>query len=240
MENSPPSQAPYSQVHTGSYPHTCTLPTLLHTAPPPFHTSAEQSTYGTRVPAPQGPRSLHTHAHHTHPTLQSQVRPHTHLSHIHAYTHIYLTAAITPTRHTPRISCHTHSPSHSHMHSVSHTHRNRHAPSLTPACMPRFTHVHTRMHTHSYQLSALSHQPADQCSGQALSLPRRAPHQLRGAPLHSAKSEQGVNPPAPTTPWLPGNPDLPPESILSLLWGDCCCCVSVTVYGVGTGPENPR
>lgn len=158
-------------------PHTCTLPTLPHTQPPHLHIC--------RTCGPGSQSFACTRPSHPTPCCKARY-DHTHLSHIHAYTHIYLTSS--DHTHTPRTSDLPVTPI-AHLtciqsltHTVTDTHHPLHLHVRAQVC----TCAHT--HTHSHQLSALSHQPADQCSGQALSLPRRAPTSSEG--LHSSQPTQ--------------------------------------------------
>lgn len=180
----PPSQAPRSQ---GSYPsHMHLAYTPAHTAPTPSHLQNTAPWHtSTRGPGSQS----FAYARPSHPTPCCKARyDHTHLSHIHAYIHIYLTSSDHTHTHTPHTSDLPVTPI-AHLtciQSLTHT--------ITDTRYPLHLHVRAQVctcahtHTHSHQLSALSHQPADQCSGQALSLSRRAPTSSEG--LHSSQPTQ--------------------------------------------------
>ena len=137
-------------------PHTCTLPTLPHTRPPHLHICRTVHP-GTRVPAPQGPSPYTRMPITPHPTLQSQVRPHTPVTYTCLHTYIPDKQRSHPHPHATHLGspCHTHTPSH--MHSVSHTHRNRHSPSLTPACMCPGLYMCTHACIHTLTNSQLFH-----------------------------------------------------------------------------------
>lgn len=83
----PPSQAPYSQAHTGSYPsHMHPAYTPAHMAPTPPHLQ-NSAPWHTCTCAP-GSQSLHTCAHHT-PPHAAKPGTTTHTCHIYMPTHIH-------------------------------------------------------------------------------------------------------------------------------------------------------
>lgn len=150
-----------ARLHTHRFtqaatPHTCTLPTLPYTRPPHLHTCRTVHP-GTRVPAPQGPG----------PCIRMPITPtphckarydHTHLSHIHAYTHIYLTS-----------SDHTHTPHSSDLpvtpiahltltciQSLIHTVTDTRHPLHLHVCAQVHTCAHTHAHTFLPTLSSFT------------------------------------------------------------------------------------
>ena len=156
LENSPPSKPGSTLTGSqGSYPSPMHLAyTPAHTAPTPSHLQNtapwHMSTCGP------GSQSF-AYARPLHPTPCCKARyDHTHLSHIHAYTHIYLTSSNHTHTHTPHTSDLPVTPI-AHLTCIqSLTHRNRHSPSLTPACTCPGLYTCTHAHTLSPTLSSFT------------------------------------------------------------------------------------
>lgn len=158
LENSPPSK-PGSTL-TGSHRQLpLTHAPCLHsrTHGPHTSTSAEQCTLAHVYLRPRVP--VLTHACPSHPTPRCKARyDHTHLSRIHAYTHIYLTSSDHTHTHTPHTSDLpvTPIPHLTCIQSLTHTVTDTRHPLHLHVCALVYTCAHMHAHTLSPTLSSFT------------------------------------------------------------------------------------
>lgn len=210
----PSNPSPERGLLQAAPPHTCTLPTLPHKRPPTpsYLQNAAPSPRGASAPGPWPFTYVCTYVHPLHTPHAAKAGRAIHTCHIHVITHTHLTSSYHPhthTFHTPWLSL-SHAYLISHALSLSHTH----SPSRIPVHKCTFVHVHTHIHkcTHTLTNPQLFHTGQFICvQARPCNFPGGLPPAERASclPTLPTRSEWGAfYPPAPTTPWLPGNPDL--------------------------------